>query len=186
MNEKGRSMVEMLGVLAIIGVLSAGGLAGYSKAMFQHKANQTINTFSLVLQRYQELLHKSLPGEFTVNGTADIIKYGLLENCQETQINGLTRCKLPMGYLSIEADGQTFSVDFTSAKECVAFATAGWEKAIPVEWWGEMDIEGPSTYALYAPKYNVNKTGTSEIAEGCNEQCEDGMCGLYFYFERIL
>ena len=29
----GRSMIEMLGVLAIIGVLSVGGIAGYSKAM---------------------------------------------------------------------------------------------------------------------------------------------------------
>lgn len=28
-NEKGHSMVEMLGVLAIIGVLSASGLAGF-------------------------------------------------------------------------------------------------------------------------------------------------------------
>ena len=27
--ESGRSMVEMLGVLAIIGVLSIGGIAGY-------------------------------------------------------------------------------------------------------------------------------------------------------------
>ena len=31
--EHGRSMIEMLGVLAIIGVLSVGGIAGYSKAM---------------------------------------------------------------------------------------------------------------------------------------------------------
>ena len=30
----GRSMVEMLGVLAIIGVLSVGAMNGYSKAMF--------------------------------------------------------------------------------------------------------------------------------------------------------
>ena len=36
-QETGRSMVEMLGVLAIIGVLSVGGIAGYSKAMFKHK-----------------------------------------------------------------------------------------------------------------------------------------------------
>lgn len=28
-NESGRSMVEMLGVLAIIGVLSVGGIAGH-------------------------------------------------------------------------------------------------------------------------------------------------------------
>ena len=33
-NENGRSMVEMLGVLAIIGVLSVGGIAGYSRPSF--------------------------------------------------------------------------------------------------------------------------------------------------------
>lgn len=33
-------MVEMLGVLAIIGVLSVGAIAGYSKAMFKHKLNR--------------------------------------------------------------------------------------------------------------------------------------------------
>ena len=36
----GRSMVEMLGVLAIIGVLSVGAIAGYSKAMTKYKLNQ--------------------------------------------------------------------------------------------------------------------------------------------------
>ena len=41
-NESGRSMVEMLGVLAIIGVLSAGALAGFNKAMRQHRINQFV------------------------------------------------------------------------------------------------------------------------------------------------
>ncbi len=49
MNEKGRSMVEMLGVLAIIGVLSAGGLAGYSKAMFKHKLNSTMDQITMLV-----------------------------------------------------------------------------------------------------------------------------------------
>lgn len=38
----GRSMIEMLVVLAIIGVLSVGGIAGYSKAMTKWKTNKTI------------------------------------------------------------------------------------------------------------------------------------------------
>lgn len=38
-NESGRSMIEMLGVLAIIGVLSVGGIAGYSKAMMMWRSN---------------------------------------------------------------------------------------------------------------------------------------------------
>jgi type II secretory pathway pseudopilin PulG len=39
-TQLGRSMVEMLGVLAIIGVLSVGGIAGYAKAMFKFKINK--------------------------------------------------------------------------------------------------------------------------------------------------
>ena len=45
----GRSMVEMLGVLAIIGVLSAGGLAGYNKAMTQHKLNKNAEEIGYLL-----------------------------------------------------------------------------------------------------------------------------------------
>ena len=41
--ESGRSMIEMLGVLAIIGVLSVGGIAGYSKAMLKYKVNKTVD-----------------------------------------------------------------------------------------------------------------------------------------------
>ena len=41
-NETGRSMVEMLGVLSIIGVLSVGGISAYSTAMEKHKANELI------------------------------------------------------------------------------------------------------------------------------------------------
>ena len=36
-------MVEMLGVLAIIGVLSIGGIAGYTMAMNRYKANQILD-----------------------------------------------------------------------------------------------------------------------------------------------
>jgi len=46
-NESGRSMVEMLGVLAIIGVLSVGGIAGYRMAMNKHHANEWLNDFNL-------------------------------------------------------------------------------------------------------------------------------------------
>ena len=45
-NFFGRSMIEMLGVLAIIGVLSVGGIAGYSKAMEQFKVNKAIDEYT--------------------------------------------------------------------------------------------------------------------------------------------
>ncbi len=42
-NESGRSMVEMLGTLAIMGVLTVGGISGYTTAMNNHKANEALN-----------------------------------------------------------------------------------------------------------------------------------------------
>ncbi len=45
-NPIGRSMIEMLGVLAIIGVLSVGGIAGYSKAMEKIHINKIVNMIS--------------------------------------------------------------------------------------------------------------------------------------------
>ena len=47
-NESGRSMVEMLGVLAIIGVLSVGGIAGYKMAMQQYLKNERLKLFSSI------------------------------------------------------------------------------------------------------------------------------------------
>ena len=41
-KQHGRSMIEMLGVLAIIGVLSITALVGFTYAMNKHRANETI------------------------------------------------------------------------------------------------------------------------------------------------
>ena len=54
-NQSGRSMIEMLGVLAIIGVLSVGGIAGYSKAMMKFKINKTIDQISQIAQNVRVL-----------------------------------------------------------------------------------------------------------------------------------
>jgi len=40
LNEQGRSMVEILGVLAIVGILSIGGIAGYQYAYSSYQAGQ--------------------------------------------------------------------------------------------------------------------------------------------------
>ena len=65
--ESGRSMVEMLGVLAIIGVLSVGGIAGYSLSMRRHRANQimdAISKYALIVYNkcQQDLLQNNQTG----------------------------------------------------------------------------------------------------------------------------
>ena len=51
----GRSMIEMLGVLAIIAVLTVGGIAGYSKAMKKYQANKVVGEIIQVLVKWKEL-----------------------------------------------------------------------------------------------------------------------------------
>ena len=48
-------MIEMLGVLAIIGVLSVGGIAGYSKAMQKYRTNKTIDQITQVINGVRTL-----------------------------------------------------------------------------------------------------------------------------------
>ncbi|MCM1324436.1 MAG: hypothetical protein NC218_09935 [Acetobacter sp.] len=52
-NELGRSMIEMLGVLAIVGMLSVGGIAGYSKAMMKYKLNKLTEEY---IQFFNDIL----------------------------------------------------------------------------------------------------------------------------------
>lgn len=63
-GQRGRSMIEMLGVLAIIGVLSVGGVAGYSKAMMKWKINKAVEEYNFLIQglmEYKDNLIKSNP-----------------------------------------------------------------------------------------------------------------------------
>ena len=48
-------MIEMLGVLAIIAVLTVGGIAGYSKAMKKYQANKVVGEIIQVLVKWKEL-----------------------------------------------------------------------------------------------------------------------------------
>ena len=49
----GRSMVEMLGILAIVGVLSMASLAGYSKVMHRHKISTMLDQISMLVAELQ-------------------------------------------------------------------------------------------------------------------------------------
>ena len=44
----GKSMIEMLGVLAIVGILSVSGIAGYSKAMEKFKLNKALDEYTML------------------------------------------------------------------------------------------------------------------------------------------
>lgn len=54
-NQSGRSMIEMIGVIAIIGILTVGGIAGYSKGMEMWRINRTSNQISQIVANIRAL-----------------------------------------------------------------------------------------------------------------------------------
>ena len=64
-RQSGRSMIEMLAVLAIMGVLAIGGIAAYSFAVSKHRANQIYNQADLraVASFGNPLVRRAVVGE---------------------------------------------------------------------------------------------------------------------------
>lgn len=56
-TQLGRSMVEMLGVLAIVGVLSIGGIAGYVKASHQLRTNKLKDDISHLIANIRTVFY---------------------------------------------------------------------------------------------------------------------------------
>lgn len=54
-NQSGRSMVEIIGVLAIIGVLSVGAISGYSHAMEKYRWNAFTNGVNHLIMNATEI-----------------------------------------------------------------------------------------------------------------------------------
>ena len=138
--EHGRSMVEMLGVLAIIGVLSVGAIAGYQKAMFKYKINKSINIISHVVSNIAKLESVNIKN-LDIAGSEDAVKYGIIPECV---VNDNGYCPLPLGEISISfatieetsLSGQIY-INFTKQPfdSCVAFLSSDIYKATPDEWW---------------------------------------------------
>ena len=119
----GRSMIEMLGVLAIIGVLSVGGIAGYSKAMETYKINKlkqaiteiVTNTRTLYAQQNPQNKYQGL--DYSTAKNAGILTVDLHNSDIYPSLSG--------NYYN---SYKTFLIELSwiSEKECVALATADW------------------------------------------------------------
>ncbi len=70
-EEKGRSMVEMLGVLAVIGVLSITGIAGYKYAMNKYRVNEIINEINMIRAKLALVMEQSHEENFTLSIDAE-------------------------------------------------------------------------------------------------------------------
>lgn len=117
-NESGRSMVEMLGVLAIIGVLSVGGIAGYSKAMSKYKVNKTIDQVTTLVANIrttfasQSKYGTSASDDFN---NAKAVEYGVLPNDMYTKTGDTVTVTNPYaGGVTIASSAATANNDYSA------------------------------------------------------------------------
>lgn len=131
-EQSGRSMVEMLGVLAIIGVLSIGGIAGYSKAMTKYKANKALDQISMILMNVR-VVYASAPN-YTGLTTTKAINLGIFPGDMFTNPASMdsTTLKHPFGnsiaLVAAATPGATFDLTFYSlpADVCATLASTDW------------------------------------------------------------
>lgn len=145
-EQSGRSMVEMLGVLAIIGVLSVGGISGYSKAMAKYKLTKAQDQMSMLLINIRTAFSGSSNFEGLDNESAvalnivpgDMLPDGL-GSTSGNIINAFS------GGVTIQAteNDQHFSITFAGlgTETCTSLASSDWG----TEGLVEMTING-STY----------------------------------------
>lgn len=140
-NENGRSMVEMLGVLAIIGVLSVGGIAGYSKAMNKYKINKTTDQVSMLVANLRTLF--SSQGDYKGLNNGQAIKFGVVPNDMYANASNNTYASnydiknAFGGAVKIESDAarsagdsghEAFVISYEGlpSEACVTIATGDW------------------------------------------------------------
>lgn len=129
-NESGRSMVEMLGVLAIIGVLSVGGIAGYSMAMSKFKITKTIDQVQTIITNLRTLY----ASQRTYNALSPETAFNMGILTEETYDAGTQHGLNPFGGEISFGTGSTaganrsFTIEYDglTAEACVKLATADW------------------------------------------------------------
>ena len=140
-QQSGRSMIEMLGVLAIIGVLSVGGIAGYSQAMSKFKVTKTSDQIQTMVTNIRTLFASQKNYASVKTGSAAsqsqlLYSVGILTD--EMCPGGGNACTTPVnpyaGSITLTGSGtnnKLFSVSYAglTADACVRLATQDWGDA---------------------------------------------------------
>lgn len=130
LEQNGRSMVEMLGVLAIIGVLSVGGIAGYSKAMTKFKINKSMDQVSTLVANIRTLYSGQRNYAGLTNTSA--ISYGVVANEMGNSGSDITNAfagNVTIATVATDGDAAgafTIKYDGLGQEACVTMSTSDW------------------------------------------------------------
>ena len=172
-KESGRSMIEMLGVLAIIGVLSVGGIAGYSKAMNKFKTNKVADNVSMIVANIKTLYAQ----QKTYNGlnTENAITLGVVpDELVKTENSAKVLRNAYNGSVTIHTAGSTTATNAdtgaTQDKKAFVIFFGGLSKeaciTLATNDWGSSYSSG--LIAIRAASTSTADTGLDNVLIGAN------------------
>lgn len=121
-------MVEMLGVLAIVGVLSVGGIAGYSQAMSKFKVTKAMDQVQTIITNIRTLYASQRT--YTSLTPVQAQALGILTEESISGTKGLNPFggTIEFGVGSAAGTARSFTVKYgaLTGEACVKMATADW------------------------------------------------------------
>ena len=183
-DQNGRSMVEMLGVLAIIGVLSVGGISGYSKAMAKYKLTKAQDQITMLLMNIRTAYATSPSYDGLSDTTA--IAYNLAPNEMSTgsgatQLYGTFGGKVDISTVGTNKTYFRITMHALGKEACRSLATSDWGADGLVGMWVGADDAAQAQAGGYAEacsgggasgKYCVANlpVALSKAASDCNHE----------------
>ncbi|MCP4395307.1 MAG: prepilin-type N-terminal cleavage/methylation domain-containing protein [Alphaproteobacteria bacterium] len=167
--QSGRSMIEMLAVLAVVGVLSVGALQGYSQAMLNHKANGAINSINKLVFQIKEAYEEE--GSYTGIDNATLITADILNSDGTTD-----EIETPVVVTSPLSTVFTIKYDFENSTElCTKVTTGGWKESL-----GENFI----AIEVYSGNALINAINDPSKIDDVLLQCSNATAdNMLFYFK---
>ena len=169
-KEKGRSMVEMLGVLAVIGVLSVGGIMGYKYGMMKYRVNETINELNIMANTYGVQMQQ-MAEEQTLPTEGELL----------SEENAVTR--MGYGYEVLGFDNHFEIALFNVPNpECEQLQKTGW--ALPYEIKAETVTAESCGELIYYIDNGLTGTLTEYVdSDEEDDEEQDKSCGLYGHWD---
>lgn len=182
-NQRGRSMIEMLGVLAIVGVLSVAGIAGYSKAMAKYKTNKVMDQINSIATNVRTIF--SAQGNYKGLDTKTAYNLGIYpEEMAKDCTNSSCSPKHAFGgSISLSGNGDVFNISiFNISKEsCAALVTADWGSASNMSAIMGFNDKVATKYYTYA---QIKASSIISISSDiCVCSSTENKCGIMFYFK---
>ncbi|MBR2137251.1 MAG: hypothetical protein IJ852_04755, partial [Alphaproteobacteria bacterium] len=199
----GRSMIEMLGVLAIIGVLTVGSITGYSHAMRRHllnKQREQISTILATIETQYGALSASM-SDIQAGGNTHVFKnlgwipedmiredntfvYDIFKNRAIFWINRYTTSTF-LGFYIYLNNGNAFEQCVNLYQTAMSFHSSLWMLNIHHDDGGTGGKNGDRNCLVNNPSCLRNST-PSDIAKICQKCKDNNRCNIYYFwhFER--